>query len=107
MYSNNIIVIWQVVQCFSENGMGIIIGEGGKCFVQLGKGIHLNNDVQDRASFIHFYSETTVYQQFLDIDFFFRQPLQPWRRPFRKAQKWSVWIKTDARERSLKGFTAL
>lgn len=37
---------------FSENGMGIIIG-GGKCFVQLGKGIHLDNDVQDRGNFIH------------------------------------------------------
>lgn len=45
---------------FSENGMGIIIGGGGKCFLQLGKGNHLNNDVQDREYFIYLYSETTV-----------------------------------------------
>lgn len=69
--SGNIIVIWQVVQSFSENGKGIIIGGGGKCFVHLGKGIHLDNDVQDRGNFIHFYSETRVSQQFLDLNFFF------------------------------------
>lgn len=91
---NGNIIIWQVVQCFSENGMGVIRQRTVKVLVELGKGhrlclCNLDNDVQDRGNFIHFYSATRVSQQFLVLnDFFFlTQPLRPWRRPFHKAQK--------------------
>lgn len=91
-YQNGNTIIWQVVQCFVENGMGIIRQRTVKVLVELGKEhrwclCNLGNDVQDTGNFIHFYSKTRVSQQFLVLNIFFlTQPLQPWRRPFHKAQ---------------------
>lgn len=58
---------WEHILCnVSQNGNIIIRWQvflNHPSFVELGKGINLDHDVQDSGNCIHFYSETRASQQ--------------------------------------------